>query len=100
MSLRINWIIGAIALSCAPFMAAASDNADIGLAEPLTDEQVVAAKDNGNEVICRREPVLGTLMQRKVCRTRAEIDAERAAAESSMRTLRDQSGYRSGQSVE
>lgn len=100
MNIRVTWILGAVVLSFAPLMAAASDNADTRLAEPFETEQAVAAKDESNEKICRREAVLGTHMQRKVCRTRAEIDAERAAAESSMRTLRDRSAYRSGQSVE
>lgn len=53
-----------------------------------------ASDDKRSEMVCRREPVMGTHMQRKVCRTRAEIEAQRAAAESSMRELRNRSANR------
>ncbi len=56
-----------------------------------------AASDKGNELVCRREPVMGTHMQRKVCRTRTEMEAQRAEAQAGMRELRNQSGYSRGE---
>ncbi len=38
-------------------------------------------KDDGKKVVCRRENVVGTYMSRKICRTREQIDADRAKAQ-------------------
>jgi len=57
----------------------------------LADNSVVILSTEpvaSEELICKRERVTGTHITKKICRTRAQVEAERAAAEDFMRRTR------------
>lgn len=45
-------------------------------------------EDDPDEIVCRKEKQTGSSIVRKVCRTRAEMDATEAEAQESMRRMR------------
>jgi hypothetical protein len=51
---------------------------------------------NGGAVVCKREKVMGSHRSTRICRTRAQIEAEQAASEKTMETLRRVSNTGSG----
>lgn len=56
-----------------------------------SDVQVSAnalAAENSDEIVCRRETPTGSRMTRKVCRTRAEIEAREAKDQESLQRSR------------
>jgi hypothetical protein len=61
--------------------AASTEEADRAKTEPALKP------DASNELVCRREPVLGSHMTRRVCRTRAQMETERAAAVKLIRSI-------------
>ena len=64
---------------------APADNAE-ELQEINAPEVPLAASPGGSdEVICRRETPLGSHMSRRVCRTRAEIEAAQTESQEMMR---------------
>jgi hypothetical protein len=44
----------------------------LGIAAP----SATGSKDESNEIICRKEPILGSNFRKKRCRSAAEIEAE------------------------
>ncbi len=58
---------------------------ETGTAEPATDRagktEAAAKQDYSQKLICKRENVTGSNLQRKVCRTRAQIDADKQASD-------------------
>jgi len=64
-----------------------ADQAESGLADNsvviLSSEPVAS-----EELVCRRERVTGTHITKKICRTRAQVEADRAAAEAFSRRAR------------
>jgi invasion protein IalB len=51
--------------------------ASTAAASPTAPAPADKAKAKGDEVICRSEQVLGTRFPKRVCRTRASIEAQR-----------------------
>lgn len=64
--------------------------ASSGPADPEATAQVAAASssDPSTEVVCRREQIAGTRMTTKICRSRAEIDAEAEEGQEALRQMR------------
>ncbi len=65
-------------------------------AEMSTEEKVAVYNDQQNEpdkLVCRRERPVGSRMIKTVCRTQAEIEQERQAAQDAMRPSK---GYSQG----
>ena len=58
-----------------------------------TDEKVAvyneSMSEESNEIVCRRQHVVGSHFKKTVCRTRAEIEAERKAAQMALGQARD-----------
>ena len=61
---------------------------------PLEGTQAAAASSYSSQMVCRRERQMGTNIPRSVCRTPAQIDAERAAAEEFNREMNRQKGIK------
>lgn len=53
---------------------------------PMT--ATVSTESQGNEMVCRRERETGTKFSRKVCRSRAEIEARESKDQDKMREMR------------
>ena len=51
-------------------------------------EPTVAPEDDPNAIICRREKPTGSNMARRVCRTRAEIEAREEKDQDTLRRSR------------
>jgi hypothetical protein len=65
-------------------------------AQMTTEEKVAVYNDQQNEpdkLVCRRERPVGSRMIKTVCRTQAEIEQERQAAQDAMRPAK---GYSQG----
>lgn len=59
----------AVVFAAAALMAAAP------AAQPTTDAKPAkAAKASGNDLVCKKEPVVGSRMKQRVCMTQAEWD--------------------------
>lgn len=81
----------------------ARKNAELGPAfteeekAAMTDEETVAIyneeQDDRQELVCRRERLVGTRMTKTVCRTRAEIEEESKSAQEAIRPAK---GYSQG----
>jgi predicted kinase len=57
--------------------------------DAMTEEEKVAAYNESmsqdkNKLVCRREVVVGSHFKQTVCRTRAEIEAQRRAAQEAL----------------
>ena len=59
---------------------------------PLGQTQAAAKAAYANKLICTKEPVPGSNIKKKVCRTQAQIDQERAASQSMMNDLNKYQG--------
>lgn len=59
--------------------AVAGEPAVTGTAKPVADTEK-AAKPSPDDRICTRERVIGSNMAQRVCRTRAQMEADRADA--------------------
>src|SRR3954471_10120012 len=75
-------------------MLAISFSIPVYAEDPATPEQTeAAAKSNyANKQVCRMEPVMGSNIKKKICKTQAQIDAERESAQGSMNELNRSKG--------
>ena len=49
-----------------------------------------------SKVVCRQEPVMGSIIKKKTCRTQQQMDEEREASRQSMNDLNKSTGQTSG----
>ncbi len=63
---------------------------------PLGQSQAAAKSAYSNRLICTTEPVMGSNIKKKTCRTRQETDQERAAAHNMMNDLNRYQGRNYG----
>jgi hypothetical protein len=61
---------------------------------PLEGSQAAAASAYSSQLTCKRERQMGSNIPRTVCRTKAQIDAERAAAEAFNRDMNQRKGIK------
>ncbi len=61
---------------------------------PLEGSQAAAASAYSSQLTCKRERQMGSNIPRNVCRTRAQIDAERTAAAEFNRDMNRRSGIK------
>ncbi len=62
---------------------------------PTTTEQTQKPSD-GSKLICTREPVMGSNIKKKVCKTQAQIDEEREASQKVLNDLNSSQSRSSG----
>lgn len=67
------WIAGLAAL-----FAVGCASAEFQAELQQADEEFIAINENGEEVVCRYERAMGTRLAERVCKTREQIENERA----------------------
>ena len=72
----------------------ASAASDEPAAPPRDRSQAAAASAYSSQLTCKRERQMGSNIPRTVCRTQAQIDAERAAAEAFNRDMNRMKGIK------
>src|SRR4029077_9580258 len=55
-----------------------------------------AKSDSTDKLVCKSEPVIGSNIKKKTCKTQKQVDEEREASQSSMGELSRQQGRASG----
>ena len=55
-----------------------------------------AKSDGADKLVCKSEPVIGSNIKKKTCKTQKQVDEEREASQSSMGDLNRQQGRASG----
>ena len=65
--------------------AVATPETSVASAEPVGTGEVAPIGKDPNEMICRRERATGSHFSRRVCRTRAQREADAEAAQEAMR---------------
>lgn len=63
---------------------------DVRIVDGSVNRTAFAREANPDEIICKRERVLGSRFNRTVCKTRRQIDAARRAAEYDLSRIRAQ----------
>ena len=71
---------------------------------PVNEEQTTAtapaaetsSAKSGEQVVCRREAVIGSMIKKKVCRTVAEDDAVRAQSQETMHEMMERGNGSAG----
>lgn len=59
----------------------------------LVGQIIDAGDDDGDRMVCRRQRVIGSNVPRTVCKSEAQLKAEREAAEKALGPLRPMTGY-------
>ena len=62
-------------------------------AESMVGQVIDAGYDEGDRMVCRRQRVIGSNVPRTVCKSEAQLKAEREAAEKAVGPLRPMTGY-------
>ena len=60
----------------------------------VTGKKIPASAKDPNEMICKSEPVLGTLFPKKTCATRGELEARRQLDQETTRETTNLRPYR------
>ena len=55
--------------------------------------QIIETGDDGDRMVCRRQRVIGSNVPRTVCKSEAQLKAEREAAVKAVGPLRPMTGY-------
>lgn len=73
-------------------IAVSEVRAEVSGSAPIGQTQSAAQAAYYNKQICKKEQVTGSNIPRRVCRTQAQIDSERAAAQKLMKDANSQVG--------
>ena len=86
--------VAAIVLCAAMCQVALAD--ETGTTEPATDRvgktEAAVKQDYSQKLICKRENVTGSNLRRKVCRTQAQIDADKEASDQLLHDMNTHAG--------
>ncbi len=89
--------LGAAMLAVLVIALACEARAEEGTAQPPLEQTQAAAKSAySNKLVCTTEPVMGSNIKKKTCRTQQEIDEERQAARHMLNDLNQVKGRNYG----
>lgn len=76
-------------------LAACASTSDVGEAEQesMVGQIVDEGYDESERMVCRRQRVIGSNVPRTVCKSEAQLKAEREAAEKAVGPLRPMTGF-------
>jgi len=87
----LRFVLSAALLTCGA-ATLADEPAPGGKPEPIGPTQAAAKSAYSNKQICHLEPVAGSHIKKKICRTQEQIDAERESSQGSMSNLNNAKG--------
>jgi hypothetical protein len=61
----------------------------VALAGCTSTDQRVAAKDDGNKIVCEGETKLGSTIKRKSCMTKLQAEEKKRRSDQTMETIRN-----------
>lgn len=75
-----------MAAACATDTGSQVAKKDQVLDDAVSEHNATAEREN--QIVCTRERVSGTIIARKICRTRSQVDQERQDAQETMDVIR------------
>jgi len=95
MNHRARWVVRALVLSLLFTLIGCG----IAHAQDAAPEPPAAQSDktpSSSKMICRQQPVTGSIIKKKTCRTQQQMDEEREASRQSMNDLNKSTGQTNG----
>ncbi len=93
--MKYGFTVRSLALSLSILASAACGYATANESDAAQVDQP-AKSDGTDKLVCKSEPVIGSNIKKKTCKTQKQVDEEREASQSSMGELSRQQGRGSG----